>query len=130
MATSQAVAQAPPLIAVIDDDAAVCNSLKFALELEGFRVSTFAGGAELLRAPDVAACQCFVVDQKMPGMSGLELIGRLRERNIAAPAILIISQPSAALSMRAASAQVPIVEKPLLGNALLERIHEVVLRVQ
>jgi FixJ family two-component response regulator len=69
-----------------------------------------------------------VVDQKMPGMSGLELIGKLREHNIAAPAILIISQPSAALSMRAATARVPIVEKPLLGNALLDRIQEALLR--
>lgn len=130
MATPQTVAQARPLIAVVDDDAAVCSSLKFALELEGFCVRTFTGGMELLGAPELVACQCFVVDQKMPGMSGLELIGQLRQRNIAAPAILIISQPSAALSMRAASARVPIVEKPLLGNALLERIHEAVLRVQ
>lgn len=124
MAMPQPIAQARPLIAVVDDDAAVCNSLKFALELEGFRVKTFRGGAELLRAGEIAACQCFVVDQKMPGMSGIELIGKLRECNIAAPAILIVSQPSAALSVRAAKAQVPIVEKPLLGNALLDRIRE------
>jgi len=128
MATIQALAQAPPLIAVVDDDAAVCSSLKFALELEGFRVRTFAGGTELLGAPDIAACRCFVVDQKMPGMSGLELIGKLREHDIAAPAILLISQPSVALSARAANAHVPIVEKPLLGNALLDRIHEALLR--
>lgn len=125
MATPQAVAQARPLIAVVDADAAVCSSLKFALELEGFRVSTFTGGAELLRAPEIVACQCFVVDQKMPGTSGLDLIGTLRERHIAAPAILIISQPSVALTVRAASLRVPIVEKPLLGNALLDRINEV-----
>lgn len=124
IAMPHAVAQAKPLIAVVDDDAAVCSSLKFALELEGFRVSTFSGGTELLGAGEIAACQCFVVDQKMPGMSGIELIGKLRERNIAAPAILIVSQPSTALSIRAANAHVPIVEKPLLGNALLERIHE------
>lgn len=124
MATPQTVPQAWPLIAVVDDDAAVCSSLKFALELEGFRVRTFTGGAELLRAPELVACQCFVVDQKMPGMSGIELIGKLRERNIAAPAILTVSQPSAALSVRAANAHVPIVEKPLLGNALLDRIRE------
>lgn len=123
--TLQAVAQMPPVVVVIDDDDAVCNSLKFALELEGFRVRTFTTGAEALRAHDIDACQCFVIDQKMPGMSGLELIGKLRERNIVSPAILIISQPSATLSARAASAQVPIVEKPLLGNALLERIREV-----
>ncbi len=124
MTTAQAVVEMPPVIAIVDDDPAVCNSLKFSLELEGLEVRTFAGGADLLSARDIEICQCFVVDQKMPGMSGLELIGKLRDRQIAAPAILIISQPSAALSARAASAQVPIVEKPLLGNALLDRIRE------
>jgi two-component system, LuxR family, response regulator FixJ len=122
--TPQAVREIPPVVAVVDDDPAVCNSLKFSLELEGLEVRTFPGGAELLSAGDIDACRCFVVDQKMPGMSGLELIGKLRDRQIAAPAILVISQPSAALSARAANAQVPIVEKPLLSNTLLDRIRE------
>jgi len=128
MMTPQAAVKMPPVVAVVDDDLAVCHSLKFSLELEGLEVRTFSSGAELLRAPDVAACNCFVIDQKMPGMNGLELIGKLRDRHIVAPAILIISQPSAALSARAASAQVPIVEKPLLGNALLDRIREALRR--
>jgi len=128
MMTSQPVVEMPPIVAVVDDDPAVCNSLKFSLELEGLEVRTFPGGPELLRARDIDACQCFVVDQKMPGMSGLELIEKLRHRHIAAPAILIISQPSAALSARAATAQVPIVEKPLLGNTLLDRIRDALRR--
>lgn len=113
-----------PVVAVVDDDPAVCNSLKFSLELEGFSVRTYGGGIELLRAADLAACDCFVVDQKMPGLSGLEVIAKLRDRHVAAPAILIISQPSVALSTRAAKAKVPIVEKPFLGNLLVERIRE------
>ena len=113
-----------PSVVVVDDDPAVCNSLKFSLELEGFRVRTYGGGAELLRDGDIGACDCFVVDQKMPGMSGLEVIAKLRDRDISAPAILIISQPSVTLSARAAKANVPIVEKPFLGNALVDRIRE------
>jgi FixJ family two-component response regulator len=61
-------------------------------------------------------------------MTGLELIGRLRDRNIAAPAILIISHPSMALSTRAANAGVPLVEKPLLGDTLLESIRAALAR--
>ena len=60
----------------------------------------------------------------MPGMSGMDLIASLRERKVATPAILIISQPSDALSARAAKAAVPIVEKPFLSNTLVERIRE------
>lgn len=124
MTPQPAPRQESPIVAVVDDDRAVCNSLKFSLELEGFRVRTYGGGWALLRAGDLDGCDCFVIDQKMPGLSGLETIAKLRDRGFSAPAILIISQPSVALSARAAAAYVPIVEKPFLGNALLERIRE------
>jgi FixJ family two-component response regulator len=113
-----------PLVAVVDDDPAVCNSLKFSLELEGFKVQTYGSGSELLRAKDIGALDCLVIDQRMPEMTGLELIGKLRDRHITTPVILVISQPSVGLSARAAKANVPIVEKPFLGNALLERIRD------
>lgn len=114
-----------PVIVVVDDDPAVCGSLKFSLQLEGFTVRTYFSGAEALRAADLGAGDCFVIDQRMPQMSGLELIAKLRERGIAIPAILIISQGSALLTARAAEAGVPIVEKPFLGNALIDRIREI-----
>lgn len=114
----------PPLVIVVDDDLAVCELLKFSLELEGFAVRTYRSGAELFDEDGFDACKCFVIDQRMPAMTGMELIAKLRDRKILTPAILIISHPSAALSARAATASVPIVEKPLLGNALVDRIRE------
>ncbi len=113
-----------PIVAVVDDDPAVCGSLKFALELEEFVVRTYHSGAELLRAGDLEGFNCFVVDQRMPGMTGMELIEALRKRQVSTPVILIISHPNAALSARAQKAAIPIVEKPLLGNALVEHIRE------
>jgi hypothetical protein len=50
----------------------------------------------------------------------------LRARLFAAPAILITSHPSPSLRERAQRAGVPIVEKPLLGNALFDKIRDVV----
>jgi two-component system, LuxR family, response regulator FixJ len=114
-----------PIIAVIDDDPAVCNSLKFSLELEGFAVRAYRSGAELWAVGDFHDCKCFVIDQRMPGMSGMEVIAELRQRKVSTPAILIISQPNKVLTARAAEAHVPIVEKPLLSNALVEKIREV-----
>jgi two-component system, LuxR family, response regulator FixJ len=125
MVPATEMSRSRPVVAVVDDDAAVCNSLKFVLELEGFSVRTYASGAELLRAGDIGACDCFVVDERMPGMNGLEVIAEIRDRNLSAPAILIISQPSLRVSARAASSHVPIVEKPFLGNTLVEKIREV-----
>jgi two-component system, LuxR family, response regulator FixJ len=114
------------VVIVVDDDVAVRNSLKFSLEIEGLTVRAYATGYELLNAGDLTSCNCLVVDQKMPGMSGLDLIAKLRDRHIVAPAILITSRPSLWLRQRAEKAAVPIVEKPLLGNALLDRIRDVV----
>jgi FixJ family two-component response regulator len=114
-----------PVIAVIDDDPAVCNSLKFSLELEGFVVRAYRSGAEFLADDNFRDCKCCVIDQRMPGMSEMEVIAELRERKVSIPAILIISQPNKVLSARAAAAHVPIIEKPLLSNALVEKIREV-----
>jgi two-component system, LuxR family, response regulator FixJ len=113
------------VVIIIDDDLAVRNSLKFSLEIEGLTVRSYATGAELLRADDLALCSCLVVDQNMPGINGLDLIGLLRARHIVAPAILITSHPSPSLRERARTAGVPIVEKPLLGNTLLDTIRDV-----
>src|SRR5262245_12948019 len=114
------------VVIIIDDDLAVRNSLKFSLEIEGLTVRSYAAGAELLSADDLALCSCLIVDQNMPGMNGLDLIALLRARHFAAPAILITSHPSPSLRDRAQKAGVPIVEKPLLGNALLDKIRDVV----
>jgi two-component system response regulator FixJ len=113
-----------PVVVIVDDDPAVCSSLKFSLELEGFVVRAYGNAAEFLGADDFQGCDCLVVDQRMPGMSGMELIAKLRTLEVRTPAILLISQPNPAVAARAAKAAVPIVEKPLFGNALLERIRE------
>ena len=114
-----------PVITVVDDDPAVCNSLKFSLELEGFTVRAYRSADDLLSSGKLDGCSCYVIDQRMPGMSGMDLIAKLRDSQIATPAILIMSQsPSNALSARAAKAHVSIVEKPLLGNALVDKIRE------
>jgi FixJ family two-component response regulator len=122
-ATPQAQTGRLPVVAIVDDDPAVCGSLKFSLELEGFVVRAYGNADEFLSA-DESACDCLVVDQRVPGMSGVELIAKLRTLEVRTPAILLISQPNPVLAARAAKAAVPIVEKPLLGNALLERIRE------
>jgi FixJ family two-component response regulator len=76
----------------------------------------------LLAAGELTRCDCLVIDEKNPASSGLHLIAQLRERDFSAPAILVTSQPSLSLRNQAEKAGVPIVEKPLLGNGLLDTI--------
>lgn len=110
------------LVLVVDDDPAVRNSLKFALEIEGYRVRLFRNGEDLLDVGELPNAACVVVDYNLDGGNGLDLISTLRARSYRAPAVLITSHPSALVRQRADAASVPIVEKPLLGNALVDAI--------
>lgn len=122
MLAQAAIAVANRLVLVVDDDPAVRNSLKFSLEVESFIVRDYSSASELLRETEIADAGCLVIDYHLPEMNGLEMLNRLRARRVAAPAILITSHPSAFVRQRAAEAGVRIVEKPLLGDALVEGI--------
>jgi two-component system, LuxR family, response regulator FixJ len=111
---------ARPVVVVVDDDLAVRSSLAFSLRTEGIAVRTYVSAAELLtEVPDAA---CFVIDYKLPGMNGLELLAELRRRHVSAPAILITTHPSAAVRERAAAGGMALIEKPLIGDALFREI--------
>jgi FixJ family two-component response regulator len=111
-----------PLVAVIDDDAAVLGSLRFSLEIEGFDVETYGSAGEFLAREGQSDPACLVVDYRLPDMNGLDLLTVLRRAGQARPAVLITSNPGALLRRRAASEGVPIVEKPLLSDSLLDAI--------
>jgi len=119
-------AQRKPLVIVIEDDPAVGNSLKFSLEIEGYAVSLFPDGGALLEQRRLPRVDCLVVDYNLPHMTGLEVIGQLRERRVHAPAILITSNPNRNLLDRAAVAGARVVEKPLLDDVLIESIRDIV----
>lgn len=116
-----------PVVIVIDDDEGVRNSLKFSLELEGLTVRLFSGPSDFLSDGDIAAGSCLIVDQNMPGMSGLNLLSELRNRGVITPAILVSAHVTAALRDEAARKGLPIVEKPFLGNALFDQIQDAIL---
>ena len=111
-----------PTIFVIDDDPALCSSLKFALELEGFVVRTYGDAAALLSDMNPTRADCLIIDQRLPGLNGIELLEKLRSRDLrrrrsSSPAIR-----AGDCASRPKRAGVQIVEKPLLGSALHDEI--------
>jgi FixJ family two-component response regulator len=76
-----------PVVIVVDDDSEVRNSLKFSLKVEGFAVRAYQSADDLLDSPNPLECACFAIDQKLLGMTGLDLVAKLRERRISTPAI-------------------------------------------
>ena len=122
MTTPAPLVSTGPIVLVIDDDPAVRSSLKFALEIEGYSVRTFATGAELLKEKDIPEIGCLVADYYLPGINGLDLLAALRERHVKLPAILITTHPNAGIRGRAAAAGVHLIEKPLLTDSLFQSI--------
>jgi len=111
------------LVLIVDDDRAVRESLKFALELEGLAVGVFGSGDELLCHPDVDRAGCLVLDYKMPGMDGFELLRLLALRQLCLPVIMITPAVGPSLRQRAKAAGVQhVLEKPLSDGALRESI--------
>ena len=114
---------AKTMIYVVDDDSDVLGSLQFLLETDGFAVRTFKSGAALLQDEASDGADCFVIDYKMPNMDGLDLVKRLRNRDISAPIILITGYPDEHISERAATAGVHhVLRKPLLDDSLIGQI--------
>lgn len=109
-----------PRVLIIEDDDAVRSALGFSLELEGFDVEGFRSGEDLL-GQDVSAA-CVVLDQRLPGLSGLQTLAQLRQKQPGMPGILMTSHPSRHLLQAASNAGVPVLEKPLLGDTLCAEI--------
>lgn len=114
-----------PLILVVDDDDAVRRALAFALDLQGYDVETFGSGEALLLRETPGTPACLVLDQRLPGVTGLATLDQLRGRHVDLPAILVTSHPGPALREAAAQAGVPILEKPLLSETLVATIERV-----
>jgi two-component system response regulator FixJ len=102
----------PRKVAVVDDDDAVRDSLRFLLEVAGHTVAAFASAAEFLKS-EMHDLACLILDHHMPHMTGLDLTERLRDAGIGIPILLITGSPSPAIVARAASLGITQVsEKP------------------
>jgi two-component system response regulator FixJ len=110
-------------VIVVDDDAAVRQSLKFALEMEGLDVRLYESGDQLLADTDLPATGCLIVDYYMQEMNGVELMERLRGRAIGLPAILITARATQDIHRRAAQTGFrQVLEKPLEDSTLIDSI--------
>lgn len=109
-------------LVLVDDDPHVLHALRFAFETEGYHVRTHGRGEDLLIQPPTQPATCLVIDERLPGLSGLETVARLRATGVMTPAILITTHPTQSMIKRAAAAHVDIVEKPLIGDTLATTI--------
>jgi two-component system response regulator FixJ len=107
------------VVAVVDDDIAVVDSIRFLLELEGHKVRTYNSAAGFLVDRGTLPA-CLIADQHMPGITGLDLVARLRGDGVDIPVLLITGAPSPAIAARAAQLGVEaVLDKPPAEDELL-----------
>jgi two-component system response regulator FixJ len=109
-----------PVIFVVEDDEAFRDSLKALLESAGLTVETYASGEEFLQAYDSDRCGCLLLDIRMPGIGGLELLEKLAAAKTNLPVIIMTSHgdvPKAVKAMKAGA--VDFLEKPFRDEVVL-----------
>lgn len=117
----------PATVLVVDDNPSVRESVAYLLRSVGLAAETYASATELLaRAqPDVPGC--VVVDVRMPGMGGLDLVAELCRRGWSTPVVFISAHATVQTAVRAMRAgAVDFLEKPVDDERLLDRIQRVI----
>ena len=115
------------IVAVVDDDPAVRNSLKFSLETEGLVVRAFAAGQELMEAVKDETINCVVIEFRLEDIDGVALTDHMRSKGLRTPIIMLTRHPNKMLKQYAAQRNIPIVEKPLVGNTLMDTIRRLLI---
>jgi FixJ family two-component response regulator/signal transduction histidine kinase len=113
----------PPTIFVVDDEGALREAMRELLQAEGWAVEAYSSGEAFLEAFRPGREGCLVVDARMPGMSGLELLERLKASSGAPPAIMITGHADVRLAVRAMRAgAMAFLEKPVQYDELVVNI--------
>ena len=114
---------------VVDDDEAMRDSLLFLLDTAGLEARAYDSAQSFLGRLEAMERGCIVTDIRMPGMSGLELVGRLKEIGIADPVIVITGHGDVPLAVAAMKAGVSdFIEKPFDDRQLLDAVRSALAR--
>jgi two-component system response regulator FixJ len=114
-----------PNVLVIDDDESARHSLEFLIDCAGMGVRSFACAQDFLDAHPSLANGCIIADVRMPGMSGIELIGEMKRRGMVAPVIVITGHADVPMAIQAMKAGAEdFIEKPFDDEMILTAIRK------
>lgn len=113
------------VVHVVDDDEAMRHSLEFLLDCEGMSVRVYESALAFLDKVDTIERGCIVTDVRMPGMSGMELVQRLKSLGVSDPVIVITGHGDVPLAVEAMKAGVSdFIEKPFDNEVLIGAIRD------
>lgn len=119
------------LVHLVDDDDAIRRSAGFMLKTSGYQVKAYESGVELLKEAGSLDTGCILLDIRMPGMDGLEVQQKLREKGVALPVIIMTGHGDVTLAVKAMKAgAVDFIEKPFEKAVLLSAIEQGIERLK
>ncbi|MGA8558975.1 MAG: response regulator FixJ [Pseudolabrys sp.] len=111
------------IVHVVDDDEAMRDSMAFLLRAGNFQVQTYAAATDFLEALPQIKAGCVVTDVRMPGMSGIELLQRLRELKVSLPVIVVSGHGDVPLAVEAMkTGALDFIEKPFDDDVFLRAV--------
>jgi FixJ family two-component response regulator len=116
------------LIAVVDDDISVRESVESLLKSVGFQVNTYCSAEEFLGSPRLDAADCLILDVRLEGMSGPDLQRELKTAGHSIPIVFVTAHETEALRERMfADGAIDCLLKPFNDDILLDAV-EIALR--
>ena len=113
-----------PTVFVVDDDADLCEALRWLLESDGLKVETHTSARSFLEAYHPDGSGALVLDVRMPGMEGLELQKDLVARGFDIPVLILTGHGDVPMAVRALKAgALEFLQKPVNDQALLDCVH-------
>jgi FixJ family two-component response regulator len=111
------------LIAIVDDDEAMQDSLRDLMEAAGLVARCFGSAEQFLESGLQSKAACLIVDIRMPKMSGLQLQAKLKEEKYDIPIIFITAHGDARMRIQAMrEGAVEFLAKPFDHHLLLKRV--------
>ena len=111
------------LVHLVDDDEAIRRSVGFMLKTSGFQVRTYESGVDFLKSATSLDPGCILLDIRMPGMDGLEVLGALRAKGVSLPVIIMTGHGDVSLAVQAMKAgALDFIEKPFEKAVLLSAL--------
>jgi two-component system response regulator FixJ len=112
-----------PIVHIVDDDAAVRESLGFLLSSAGVAVRLYDSATAFLAGLAEIKGGCLITDMRMPGMTGLELLNELKAKACGIPAIVVTGHGDVPLAVEAMKAgAVDFIEKPFDQETILHAV--------
>ena len=116
-----------PTVFVVDDDPGIRDSVTWLFQSVGLTVETYGSAQQFLDTYVTTRPGCLILDVRLPGMGGLDLLEALRRRGATLPVIVVTAYGEVHSAVRAMKGgAIDVMEKPVADQVLLDRVYQAI----